>query len=80
MKKFLLKIWTAINSPLADIIGGYILLGGASMAIYVFCESTAPCVAAFICGFVTCIGCDCIFHGFERRRKSSGSPDDEVSV
>ena len=75
MKKFLSKVWRAINSPMADIIGGYVMMIVGIISCYYCSELTVPCVVAFVSGCIITIGFDCVDHGFARR-KSSGKPDD----
>lgn len=75
MKKFLLMICTAINSPIFDIIGGSVVALIGILFFYYLSELTFPCFIAFVSGNAVAIGLDCVDHGFARR-KSSGSPDD----
>ena len=78
MKKLLKRIWIAINSPVADIIGGIIFSLASVLFFCFFCDDTWSVFVAFASGFLSAVGIDCLGHGLDRfnSRKSSASADD----
>ena len=76
MKKFLLKIWSVVNSPLFDFILGFIFLI-ASLYFGSLSEVSVFCTYAFYSGLLLFLGSDFLIQCFVDCCKSSGSPDDD---
>ena len=74
------KIWSALNSPIADIVGGCICVFFCFFGCYFCGELSFYFFVSFASGFLLAVGLDCLDHGFDRLRKSSGSPDDDKST